>query len=91
MRPGSRRRARSSSAPSSGRTLATVDADRRVRIVRITGGRRLVHRLAALGVIPGAVVTVRRGRGPAIVSLNGTRLAVGRHAASAIEVEEIDR
>jgi Fe2+ transport system protein FeoA len=59
--------------------------------VRITGGRRLVHRLAALGVVPGAVVTVRRGRGPAIVSLNGTRLAVGRQAAAAIEVEAIDR
>lgn len=73
---------------SAGLTLDTIGSGRRVRIVRISGGRRLVHRLAALGLVPGAMVTVRRGRGPAIVSLDGIRLAVGRHAAMAIEVEE---
>jgi Fe2+ transport system protein FeoA len=62
-----------------------------VRVIGVQGGRRLVHRLAALGIVPGSLITVKRGRGPAILALNGTRLAVGRQAAMAVEVEEIDR
>ena len=68
-------------------TLDQVDAGSTVRVVSVHGGRRLVHRLAALGIVPGSLVTVKRSRGPSILALNGTRLAVGRHAAMAIEVE----
>jgi ferrous iron transport protein A len=71
-------------------TLESVRNGRTVRIVRVTGGRRLVHRLATLGLVPGSVVTVVRNRGPAIVSVRGTRMVVGRGAAEAIEWEEVD-
>ncbi len=70
--------------------VSTVDGER-VRVVRVHGGRTLVHRLAALGLVPGSVVTVTRSRGPAILRIGGARVVVGRNAAMAVEVEEGDR
>lgn len=61
----------------------------RVRVVGVSGGRRLVHRLAALGVVPGVVLTVIRPSGPALIMVGGARIAVGRTAAQAIEVEAV--
>jgi ferrous iron transport protein A len=72
------------------RALESVANGSRVRVVRVNGGRRLVHRLATLGLVPGSVVTVVRNRGPAIVSVHGTRMVVGRGAAQAIEWEDVD-
>jgi len=69
-------------------TLDRVKRGSRVRVVRVRGGSRLIHRLAALGIVPGALVAVDRERGPAVLSLHGARVAVGRGAAMAIEVEE---
>jgi ferrous iron transport protein A len=70
-------------------TLGTVASGARVRVVRVRGGRGLVHRLAAVGLVPGCELTVTRSRAPAIVSMGGARIAVGRHAAMAVEVEEV--
>ena len=81
------RRARSITV-SGNATLATVGGNRRVRVLRVVGGRRLVHRLAALGIVPGVYVTVDRSSGPALVSVGDTRIAVGREVAAAVEVEE---
>jgi len=87
MRAG-RRRGAIRQAPLDGRlTLDRVRDGSVVRVLRIGGGRQLVHRLAALGVVPGATMTVTRNRCPALVSVNGSRLAVGRNAAAAVEVE----
>jgi len=83
----SRRRERQV-APDGVLTLDGVADGRRVRVVSIRGGRRLTHRLAALGLVPGSLVTVNRARGPAIVAIGGARIAVGRGAATLIEVEE---
>jgi Fe2+ transport system protein FeoA len=55
--------------------------------VKIHGGRGLVHRLAALGLVPGSLITVTRSRGPAILSLGGARIAICRKAAQAVEIE----
>lgn len=73
---------------SAGTTLATVGRNRRVRVLRVVGGRRLVQRLAALGIVPGVSITVDRASGPALVAVGDTRIAVGREAARAVEVEE---
>lgn len=70
------------------RTLDQVQQGERVKVVRVSGGRRLVHRLSGLGIVPGAVLTVLRPRGPGLVSVNGTRVAIGRQAACVIEVQE---
>ena len=69
-------------------TLDRVKRGSRVRVLRVRGGSRLIHRLAALGIVPGTLMAVDRERGPAVVSLHGVRVAVGRGAAMAIEVEE---
>ena len=72
-----------------GGTLADSHRHQRVRVIRVRGGRRLVQRLAALGIVPGVVVKVTRPRGPALIGVGNTRIAIGRGAAQAIEVEPV--
>lgn len=52
-------------------------------------GRLETNRLASLGFTPGAEVnmTQNRGRGPLIVTVRGTRVALGRGEAARIIVE----
>jgi len=52
----------------------------------LQGGHSLVSRLAALGFTPGAPVTMVRnpGHGPLIVSVRGTRVALGRGEAAQV-------
>lgn len=71
-------------------TLEAVDRNARVRVLRISGGLRLMQRLAALGVVPGAVLVVVKPHGPTIVSLGGARIAIGRGAARSVDVELVD-
>ncbi|MFH1105274.1 MAG: FeoA family protein [Actinomycetota bacterium] len=71
-----------------GSTLDHVAPGRKVRIVGVVGGTHLMHRLAALGIVPGAEVTVVRGHSPLLVSLGGARVAMGRQAARSILVAE---
>ena len=68
-------------------TLATVARDSRVRVLRVSGRPRLMMRLATLGVVPGVLLTVIKPHGPAIVSLGGARIAIGRSAAQSVVVE----
>lgn len=51
-----------------------------VKLVAIRGGRRLQHRLAEMGLTPGATFRIiSRGRpGPFIILIMGTRLVLGR-------------
>jgi ferrous iron transport protein B len=57
-------------------------------IRRLEGGRTVLSRLAALGFTPGAVITVLRSsdHGPLLVSLRGSRVALGRKEAAHIVV-----
>jgi len=57
-------------------------------IRRLEGNRSVLSRLAALGFTPGAVVTVLRSgeHGPVLVSLRGSRVALGRGEAAHIFV-----
>ena len=68
-------------------TLATVARDSRVRVLRVSGRPRLMMRLATLGVVSGVLLTVIKPHGPAIVSLGGARIAIGRSAAQSVVVE----
>lgn len=68
-------------------TLAAAQRHDVVRVLNVSGRPRLVQRLAALGVVPGASMTVLKARGPAVVSLGGARIAVGRSAARSVEIE----
>lgn len=73
--------------PGARMTLDAAARDSNVRVLQISGRPRLMQRLAALGVVPGVVLTVVKSRGPAIVSIGGTRIAIGQSAARAVEVE----
>ena len=58
-------------------------------VVTIRGGRSVVSRLAALGFLPGArtIMVQNYGRGPLIVELRQTRIALGRGEARCIVVQ----
>ena len=68
--------------------LSEVDSGATVVLVSMEGGRDFLSRLAALGFIPETRLQVvqNRGRGPMIVSLRDTRIALGRGESSKILV-----
>ncbi len=57
----------------------------------LAGGRGLTSRLAPLGFTPGARVSMVQnfGRGPIIVMIRGTRIALGRGEAQKILVTPV--
>ncbi len=70
--------------------LTLIQPGRSVRIVSVNAGSGLQGRLSALGLVPGAEVTVLQNclRGPFILGLGcGGRIALGRGVANRIEVE----
>jgi ferrous iron transport protein B len=68
--------------------LMELQPGKRAVIQRLEGGRSVLSRLAALGFTPGAVITVLRSsdHGPLLVSLRGSRVALGRGEAAHIFV-----
>jgi len=68
--------------------LADLGPQERATIVRLEGGRGMVARLAALGFTPGTEVAVVRNdrRGPVIVSVMDTQIALGRGQAAKVRV-----
>lgn len=70
--------------------LDTVEVRKRVRVIVIDGGHRVRAHLNTLGIHVGDWLTVVERapfRGPVLVEINGTRLALGRGVASKIQVE----
>ncbi len=69
-------------------SLISLAPGQRARVEAICCGQGFRMRLAALGIIPGTVITVLRnaGAGPVIVEARGGRLALGRGQAAKIEV-----
>jgi|GEM_PF-1486692 len=70
-------------------TLGNAKAGQCVVIREIRGGRGMLHRLAAMGLLPGREIRVVRNWGPLIVSLGNDRLVVGRGMAGRIFVEAV--
>lgn len=68
--------------------LSMVPEGDEVVIVSFRGGSRFVQKLAAMGFVPGAKVKVVKSQnmGPLIVSIKGSRMAIGRGIATKIEV-----
>ena len=61
-------------------------------IESVSGAGSMMSRLAALGFVPGSRVSMvqNRGRGPIIVSVIHTRVALGRSEAGTIRARRID-
>ena len=80
----------SKTIPANGVSLSDVRTGRSARITRMTGGHHFLSRLASLGFTPGADLQVVQnfGRGPIIVTLRDTRVALGRGEAQKILVEQ---
>ncbi len=72
-------------------SLGAVASGLSVQITRMVGGRHFLSRLASLGFTPGARLQVVQNyrHGPIIVSLRGTRVALGRGEAEKILVEMV--
>jgi ferrous iron transport protein A len=85
-----------SASPSSGdaaasgkpATLGELVAGQTGRVLDVLGGAQVVSRLAALGFVPGTPVAMVQnfGRGPVIVELRGTRVALGRREAGRVHL-----
>lgn len=69
--------------------LSSISEGHRAVLKKITGGRQLRGRLAALGLLPGTELEVvqNSGHGPFVISVRGSRIVIGRGMASRIEVE----
>jgi ferrous iron transport protein A len=69
--------------------LAQLVAGEAAALVEIAGGGGGVGRLTSLGFTPGVEITMAQnsGKGPLIVSLRGTRVALGRLEAQKILVQ----
>jgi ferrous iron transport protein A len=73
--------------------LAEMDTGARVFFRGVNAGRTLSSRLAALGLVDGAQLEVLQnsGRGPVLVRVHNTRVALGHDEAMKVLVEEIDQ
>ena len=62
------------------------------RVVDITGGRRVLAKLSAQGIVAGAVIekTSELRGGPVLVKVGGSQVAIGRGLARRVLVEVID-
>jgi ferrous iron transport protein A len=70
--------------------LDTVDVKKKARVIMIDGGHRVRAHLNTLGIHIGDWLTVVERapfRGPVLVEVNGSRLALGRGIASKVKVE----
>jgi ferrous iron transport protein A len=73
------------------KTIAVSDlpAGRHGMVRLLCGGEEFTHRMAALGFTPGAELAVlqNHGRGPVLVSVRDTHIALGRGEALKVLVE----
>ncbi len=70
--------------------LSELDEGQSGVVQHLRGGRTFVSRMAGLGFTIGAKVTVvqNRHRGPLVVMVRATRVALGRGEAGRVKVEE---
>lgn len=75
------------------KTLINIDNGKRVKILKITGGKGIRQHLQCLGIHIGDIVTLKKSSflgGPVLLEINGYDVALGKGVASKIEVEELE-
>ena len=75
--------------PKQVRLLSGVKTGATAQLLRVAGGRGLNRRLAALGFVPGAAITVisNGDPGPSVVVVKDVKMALGRGVARQIQVQ----
>jgi len=69
--------------------LISLEEGQMAVVSGLTGGQRFVSRASAIGFTPGTPVTMMQnlGRGPVLVYLRDTQVALGRGEAAKVQVE----
>ncbi|KAF0110234.1 MAG: ferrous iron transport protein A [Chloroflexi bacterium] len=72
--------------------LSEIKTGDQVTLFSIKVGRELTSRLTSLGLTPGTVIEVLQnfGRGPLIVNVRGTHVALGRREAARLLVQGVE-
>jgi ferrous iron transport protein A len=74
-------------------TLDKVYEDKNATVIDIQGGQRIRQRLGQMGIHPGDIITILRYgalRGPILIEIHGSQVALGRGIASKVIVEEME-
>ncbi len=72
-------------------TLLSTPLRQPVQLERINAGGRLAHRLTELGLTPGVELSIIQDNGgPLLISVRGSRIAIGRGMAQKIQVRSIN-
>jgi len=71
--------------------LSDLDVEEKGVVLSLQNGRAVNNRLVSLGFTPGVMVEMIQnyGRGPLMVTVRGTRVALGRGEASKIMVDRL--
>jgi ferrous iron transport protein A len=72
--------------------LDQINENMKTKVVDIRGGAGIRQRLSQMGIHPGDEITMLRFgalRGPILIEVHGSQVALGRGIASKIIVEEI--
>lgn len=70
------------------RSLSSCLRGEAVEISEVLGGQGIKHRLLALGLTPGTVVSILGGDGPVVLGVRGARIALGRGEAAKVIVRQ---
>jgi ferrous iron transport protein A len=73
-------------------TLDRLNFGDKARVVKVHGGRGLCHHLERMGIHPGDIVSVAGAgafRGPFLIEVHGSRIALGRGIARRVIVEPV--
>jgi ferrous iron transport protein A len=74
-------------------TLDQIDENRKAKVIDIQGGAGIRQRLSQMGIHPGDTITILRHgalRGPILIEVHGSQVALGRGIVSRILVEETE-
>ncbi|MCD6245434.1 ferrous iron transport protein A [candidate division WOR-3 bacterium] len=74
------------------KTLSEAEIGKEYRVVELRGGLNFQRRITAMGLYMGGIVKIVRKapfRGPLLVDINSSVVAVGRNIALKIFVEEV--
>jgi len=74
-------------------TLDQIFENSKAKVIDVRGGGRIRQRLSQMGIHPGDMITILRYgalRGPILIEIHGSQVALGRGIASKIIVEEVE-